>query len=89
MGIFCDVGCVQYWPGRLSDMLEMINCIKMKSDLRAQRDFHHKWAAQNEMSHAADFALLTCSVQLQRNTLTHMDLQIQEYNNYKLTQIER
>lgn len=69
-GIFCDVGCVQYWPGRLSDALEMINCMKMKSGLRAQREIHHKWAARNKMSHAADFALLTCSVQLQRNKLT-------------------
>lgn len=59
MGIICDVGCVQYCPGRMSDTLEMINCSKMKSDLRAQRDFHHKWAAQNKMSHAADFGLLT------------------------------
>lgn len=66
MGVFCDVGCVQYWPGRLSDMLEMINCIKMKSDLWAERDFPYKWAAQNNMTHAADFELLKGSIELLR-----------------------
>lgn len=38
----------------LSDIQEMINCCKIKSDWGARRDFHHKCAALNEMSHAAD-----------------------------------
>lgn len=33
--IFCSAGCVQYQPGRLSDVQEMINCCKIKSDRRA------------------------------------------------------
>lgn len=53
--IFCSTGCVQYQPGSLSDIQEMINCWRIKSDRRAAGGiFARQRGAVTVMSHAAD-----------------------------------
>lgn len=53
--IFCSTGCVQYQPGRLSDIQEMINCCKIKSDRRAAGGiFARQRGTVTVMSHAAE-----------------------------------